>query len=517
MGFAFNAGDKITPREVFNSKLFLVILVASCGSIIFGYDLAFIGGGFDLDGQDSSAIQAHMVNSFQGGAFFGVMVAYVVNERFGRRFALLWGSIIFNIGVILCMASLGNIPLFYVGRIISGLGVGATTFAVPQYLSECAPACARGGIFEIGTQVGTITGFWINYGVQQTIDPIGDKQWFIPIAFQFIPSGLMAVGLFMLSESPRWLFSKHRNAEAVKALTWLRQLPAEHPYVANELEDYRKQLEHEADLAPDESFRAIVKETFSPRILPRVIHGCLLMIFQNSTGINAMNNFSVSFFATLGFHGTSVKLLSTGIYGIVKGVAATITFLFLVDRFGRRALLFAGSVMCAFSMYYVAAFSAITDSFHSSQEPGSASYSAVAFIYIFGAGYSVGWNIPWIVASEIFPTRIRSFCLVLTTCSHWLGEFYTSYAVTYMFASITYGTFLFFGSMTVLGGVYVYLFLPETKGIPLEKMDDLFGEKGFAIQKMRRFKESQRQLAVIEGREEALKEVDLSVKENSMY
>lgn len=74
------------------------------------------------------------------------MVAYVVNERFGRRFALLWGSIIFNIGVILCMASLGNIPLFYVGRIISGLGVGATTFAVPQYLSECAPACARGGI-----------------------------------------------------------------------------------------------------------------------------------------------------------------------------------------------------------------------------------------------------------------------------------------------------------------------------------------------------------------------------------
>lgn len=119
----------------------------------------------------------------------------------------------------------------------------------------------------------------------------------------------MAVGLFMLSESPRWLFSKHRNAEAVKALTWLRQLPAEHPYVANELEDYRKQLEHEADLAPDESFRAIVKETFSPRILPRVIHGCLLMIFQNSTGINAMNNFSVSFFATLGFHGTVVKFV----------------------------------------------------------------------------------------------------------------------------------------------------------------------------------------------------------------
>ncbi|CAI7593367.1 unnamed protein product [Penicillium bialowiezense] len=529
MWFAFHTNDRSTPREAFNRKLFLVIVVATCGSIIFGYDLAFIGGvfslpsfitRFDLANQNASALQAHMVNAFQAGAFFGVMVVYFVNERFGRRFALLWSSIIFNIGVIISMASMGNIPVFYVGRIVSGLGVGATTFAVPQYLSECAPASARGGIvgcFEIGTQIGTITGFWINYGVQQTIDSAGDKQWFVPIAFQFIPAGLMAIGLFFLSESPRWLFSKHRDADAVEALTWLRQLPVEHPYVAEELEDYRRQMRHEANFAPEESFRAILKETFSPRVLPRLVHGCLLMILQNSTGINAMNNFSVSFFASLGFHGTSVKLLSTGIYGIVKGIAATVTFLFLIDRFGRRPLLFVGSVMCAFAMYYVAAFSAITDSFHSSQDPSSATYSAVAFIYIFGAGYSIGWNIPWIVASEIFPTRVRSFCLVFTTCSHWLGEFYTSYAVTYMFASITYGTFIFFGSMTVIGGIYVYLFLPETKGVSLEQMDDLFAQKGFAKQKMRFFKEIQMNAAVIEGQEGDLADESMAKKEDTMF
>lgn len=114
----------------------------------------------------------------------------------------------------------------------------------------------------------------------------------------------MAIGLFFLSESPRWLFSKHRDADAVEALTWLRQLPVEHPYVAEELEDYRRQMGHEAALAPEETFWAILKETFSPRVLPRLVHGCLLMILQNSTGINAMNNFSVSFFASLGFQGT---------------------------------------------------------------------------------------------------------------------------------------------------------------------------------------------------------------------
>jgi hypothetical protein len=83
----------------------------------------------------------------------------------------------------------------------------------------------------------------------------------------------------------------------------------------------------------------------------------------------------------------SAKLFSTGIYGIVKGIVATIGFLFLVDRLGRRTLLFAGSIMCAFSMFYVGAFAAITDSFHTSQDPTAASNSAVAFIYIFGAGY----------------------------------------------------------------------------------------------------------------------------------
>ncbi|KAL0943360.1 MFS quinate transporter [Colletotrichum truncatum] len=202
------------------------------------------------------------------------------------------------------------------------------------------------------------------------------------------------------------------------------------------------------------------------------------------------------------------KLLSTGIYGIVKGVAATVTFLYLVDRFGRRALLFVGSIMCAFSMYYVAAFSGITNSFNTSLPPNAGSNSAAAFIYIFGAGYAIGWNLPWIIASEIFPTRIRSFCLVLTTCSHWLGEFYVSYAVTYMFRTITYGTFLFFGSMTVLGGVYVYLFVPETRGVPLEDMDVLFETPGLARQKMRNYKEYRANSVVTEGLGEEGKNVD---------
>ncbi|KAL5334736.1 general substrate transporter [Aspergillus crustosus] len=204
----------------------------------------------------------------------------------------------------------------------------------------------------------------------------------------------MIIGLFFLCESPRWYYTRGRREDAQRSLTWLRQLPVEHPYVAGELADYERQMEHELLITSASRFRAVLSETFNRKIIPRLVHGCLLMIFQNSTVINAMNNFSVTFFQVIGYKGSSAKLFSTGIYGIVKGAVATITFLFLIDRFGRMALLFVGSVMCAFSMYYVAAYSSITDSFNTSQDQNAASSSAAAFIYIFGAGYAVGWNLP---------------------------------------------------------------------------------------------------------------------------
>ncbi|VUC30996.1 unnamed protein product [Clonostachys rosea] len=501
MGFRFNATSQSAPKEVYNWKLFCVILIASTGSITFAYNLAFIGGCFSLPSfiarfalnpSTSGAIQANAVSIFQGGAFFGVILSYWFNETFGRRRSLMVAAALLNIGVVLQMASGGKIGIFYAGRAISGLGIGGISFAVPQYLSECAPPEARGGIigcFEIGMQVGNIIGFWMNYGVQQNIPGNIDTQWLFPVSFQFIPASLMAIGLAFLCESPRWLFAHGNRTAAIKALTWLRELPADHPYITSEVEGYERQMEHELSISSTTGFKAIVSETFTRKMAPRLVHGCLLMIFQNSTGINAMNNFSVTFFQVLGFQGTSVKLFSTGIYGIVKGAGATVTFLFLVDRFGRRPLLLIGSALCAFSMYYVAVYSKITNSFTTSQEPNAASNSAVAFIYIFGLGYAVGWNLPWVIAAEIFPTRIRSFCLVLTTCSHWLGQFYTSYAVTRMFASITYGTFLFFGSMSILGAIYVYLFIPETNGVPLEQMDLLFEAPGLAPQQMKYFKD----------------------------
>ena len=119
----------------------------------------------------------------------------------------------------------------------------------------------------------------------------------------------MIIGLIPLCESPRWCYHHGQRDRATKNLEWLRQLPSDHPYVSAELSDYARQMEHELSIASAGGFRAILSETFSRKMAPRLIHGCLLMIFQNSMGVNAMNNFSVTFFKVLGYKGSVGKFL----------------------------------------------------------------------------------------------------------------------------------------------------------------------------------------------------------------
>ena len=113
---------------------------------------------------------------------------------------------------------------------------------IPIYISECSPALIRGrlvGIFEIMLQIALVFGFWVNYGVSKNISPTSDKQWHIPVAVQFIPAGLLLMSMPFVIESPRWLVSKNKTAEARKALAWVRNLPADHEYINNEMNEIR--------------------------------------------------------------------------------------------------------------------------------------------------------------------------------------------------------------------------------------------------------------------------------------
>lgn len=223
------------------------------------------------------------------------------------------------------------------------------------------------GFYELLLQVGGVVGFWINYGVSKHI-PISTKQWHIPVAVQLIPGGLLFIGaLFVLPESPRWLRSVGRLEEAERGLAHIRNLPADHTYMREELEMMDEQL---AATAQYRSYGAQIKELMAKGMRNRLASAFLMMstytmilemlrkfsfltflhfsflllVFQNLTGINAINYYSPRIFQSLGLVGTDAQLFGTGIYGIVKLVVTLIWAIWLIDNVGRRKLIIIGSV-----------------------------------------------------------------------------------------------------------------------------------------------------------------------------
>jgi MFS family permease len=195
-------------------------------------------------------------------------------------------------------------------------------------------------------------------------------------------------------------------------------------------------------------------------------------------GSNAINYYSPRIFASVGLRGTNTGLYATGIYGIVRFVAVCISMLYVVDRFGRRPMLLYGSALMAFCMWFIGADLKIANPV-TNGHVGGAGYAACVMIYVYAVGFCFSWaGVPWIYCSEIFPLRIRSISVALTTATHWLLNFIIARSVPYMLTNIKYGTYFVFASFLTLAIPFVYFCLPETRGLALEDMDYLFGVEG---------------------------------------
>ncbi|KAI9729558.1 MAG: hypothetical protein M1834_006754 [Cirrosporium novae-zelandiae] len=494
------------PKEVDGWRIYAVAFSATWASAMYGYDSAFIGGTlklasfqreYGLDADATTDLSSNIVSTFQGGAFFGVIIASLASDRFGRKWVIFSSGLAFIIGVILQM--IGTLGLLYAGRVFTGLGVGASSMLLPIYIAECSPAAIRGrlvGIFEIMLQIALVFGFWVNYGVQKNISPIGNKQWHIPVAIQFIPAGLLLITMTFNIESPRWLLSKNRDDEALKALSWVRNLPPDHEYVQREVGEIRSQISRELEVTGGKtSVIYTFREFRDSSIRNRIIISMLLMLLQNLTGINAINYYSPTIFESIGFTGTSTGLMATGVYGIVKMVTTVVFMLFIVDRFGRRPALLIGAIGAGFAMFYLGIYAKLSNSFNAVPKKDGGANTAVAMIYLYAIFYGFSWNgVPWIFAAEVLPTRARALGMMCSVCMQWLAQFIVVYSLPYMEASIKYGMFFFFAACTVVAFFFAYLFVPETKGVELEDMGLMFGPQTptFAKAKRRSYDEAHR-------------------------
>ncbi|CAI7565664.1 unnamed protein product [Penicillium pancosmium] len=486
--------DRPTPPSVYNWRVYVLALVASCGSNMIGYTSAFIGttitlasfkeefGLNTMTSAQQSLISENIVSLFIAGAFFGALLTYGLSHWLGRKVCLMIASATFALGSGLQCGANHNrgLGILYAGRVLTGLGTGVASNIVPIYLSELAPPAIRGrlvGLYELGWQIGGMLGFWINYGVEQHIAP-STQQWIIPFAIQLVPSGMLFLGSLWIRESPRWLFLHDRRAQAMNNLTWIRQCDATDMYITEEVAAIDQAHETQRSTVGFGFWKPFKALGARPNLMWRLFLGCMLFFWQNGSGINAINYYSPTIFKSIGVESNTVNLM-TGIFGVVKAVMTFIWLLFLVDQFGRRNLLLVGGITGSICMWVIGAYIYVVapqDNPTSSLNGGG--IAAIFFFYLWTAVYTPTWNgTPWVINSEFFDPNFRSLAQACTTASNWLFNFLVSRFTEQMFEAMGYGVYFFFASLSFLAFFFAFFLIPETSGIPLEKVDRLFEQK----------------------------------------
>jgi len=391
-----------------------------------------------------------------GSALYGTVLGALIGgwptDHFGRRATLLWIGVLYFVGAVLSgLAS--NVYLFIFARFIGGLGIGISTVAAPLYISEIAPPQYRGrlgGMFQFNIVFGILIAFISN----ALLAGIGENAWRWMLGVAAFPSLLYALLCFGLPESPRWLLSRERDRE--DGLQVLRRIQPE----ASEAE-----IEAEAnEIIAASSEKASSGKFWTHRLRKPILLAILIAFFNQLSGINAILYFAPRIFELAGLGAKAALLQSIGI-GITN-LVFTFVGLWLIDRLGRRTLLFIGS------FGYIASLGLVAWAFFTMH------YTIVPIcVFAFIAAHAVGQGaVIWVFISEIFPNRHRAEGQTLGSFTHWIFAALLTTFFPRMVSSFAPGyVFSFFGFMMVLQLVWVKTMVPETKGVPLERIQKQLG------------------------------------------
>lgn len=337
-------------------------------------------------------------------------------------------------------------------------------------LIQIAPKAIRGLLtlqYAACQQLGVVFGFFINYGVTKAYSG-SDKQWMLPTLLQLLPAVVWGVGIFLCPESPRWLLYTGQREQAIDTLSKLRHLPTDHAALQAEISMMDARILHETESVGGSSQWDLLKETLIPiENRRRFFLIFMATLFSQWSGANAITQYSPTIFGYLGINGDESKFLATGIYAVVKFVSTLAFALFVVDFIGRRRSLLTGIILQIVTLAYVGGYLGATKGFSAdriSSDPqiSRASTGAIVAIYLHAVAWSIGWfSIPYLIGSEIFPTRIRSFNMSIAMGFHWAFYFGCSRAMpSLLAASQKWGAFVFFVCICLMSLVYVYFAMP---------------------------------------------------------
>jgi SP family xylose:H+ symportor-like MFS transporter len=464
-----------------NSSLVMSLtLIATLGGLLFGYDTAVISGAISsldhnfieprhLEEAARNSLSGFTVSSALWGCVLGGLVAGRIGDALGRRGGLMLAAGLFLICSIgSAWPELGFGPVggmgaaalfqFNVYRIIGGVGVGMASLLAPLYIAEIAPPSRRGNLVSY-QQLAIVGGMLLVYFVNRQIGRQGGEEWLhatgwrLMFASEAIPSVLFLVLLFFVPDSPRWLVLKGRDAEA-RALLGRLSEPAEADAVLREIEASLV-VKHE----PLMHFGGMV-----------IFVGLMLSIFQQFVGINAVLYYAPEMFRNMG-SSTDSALTQTVIVGVAN-VAFTVVAMLMVDRWGRKPLLILGSVVMAVAMLALGALF----------QGHNMGIGSLAMVILYIAGFAFSWGpIVWVMLSEIFPNSIKGAAMGLAVAAQWLANLMVSWSFkvidgsSALNATFNHGfAYYVYGGMSVLAALFVWRYVPETKGKPLEQIEKVW-------------------------------------------
>jgi len=442
--------DRLRPQLVRSAA------VAALGSFLFGFDTAVISGTtealrlrFGLD----SAQLGFTVASALLGTILGALAAGRPSERYGRRPVLRALAVLYLLSAAGCGLAPGWASLL-VFRFIGGLAIGGSSVVAPMYIAEIAPAALRGrlvALSQFNVVAGILAAYLSNYVVAAMVGGPESHAWRVMLGIAALPAVLFYVFVRRIPESPRWLVKQHRHEEATEVL---RRVGSEDP--AALVAEIAESL-HEETVSADEPF-------FQRKYRRPILLAVMVASFNQLAGINALIYYTADIFKMAGAERSSA-LVQSVVIGFTN-LVFTMIAMTVIDRFGRKRLLLIGAAGLALCLGLVAyAFQRGT---------GGTLVLASLIGYIAFFAFSQG-SVIWVYLSEIFPNRVRARGQALGSFTHWFWAAIVSWTFPIIAEASGASAFAFFAAMMVLQFVLVWVFLPETKGVSLERIQRTLG------------------------------------------
>lgn len=473
----------MSDKTTNSTYLWKLTLVATLGGLLFGYDTAVISGTvssldkffvlpFGLNEMASNARLGFVVSSALIGCIIGGIFGGLISKKYGRKNGLILAAILFLISAIgsavpeIFISPLGEanhtfIYIFITYRIIGGIGVGLASMLSPLYIAEIAPANIRGKLVSMN-QFAIIFGMLIVYFVNYYIAKQGDISWLNNVGWRWmfasetIPATLFLVLLFFVPDTPRSLMLKSQPEKALEVLVKV-----------NGAEQANKIF---IDIKSTLTIHSGKLFSYGMAV---IVFGILLSVFQQFVGINVVLYYAPEIFKSMG-SGTDTALLQTIIVGGVN-LLFTVIAIQTVDRIGRKPLMIIGALGMSISMFAIGtAF--FTDSL---------GIFALICMLIYVAGFAMSWGpVTWVLLSEMFPNNVRGKALAVAVGAQWISNYVVSWTFpmmdknSFLLEKFNHGfAYWIYGFMGLFAMLFVWKFIPETKGKTLEEMNNLWDKK----------------------------------------